>query len=122
MICFGAETDQEVKEKVTYESHFKIKIKNKNKNKIKSKGDGRERTDQFFFFSLSLLSSIYGNRTVRIRRGKKQSDVLDEGYAKEPKTRDFAEFLIKIRKILYFGFSQIYGFLPVIIGRSRRSN
>ena len=35
----------------------------------------------FLFFSLSLLSSIYGNRTVRIRRGKKQSDVLDEGYA-----------------------------------------
>ena len=33
----------------------------------------------FYFFSL--LSSIYGNRTVRIRRGKKQSDVLDEGYA-----------------------------------------
>ena len=75
-----------------------------------------------YYFILSLLSSIYGNRTVRIRRGKKQSDVLDKGYAWEPKTRDFAEFLIKIRKILCFGFSQIYGFLKVIIGRSRRSN
>ena len=84
--------------------------------------------DQFFFiyflffFFLSLLSSIYGNRTVRIRQGKKQSDVLDEGYAWEPKTWDFAEFLIKIRKILCFGFSQIYGFLPVRISRSKRSN
>ena len=75
-----------------------------------------------FIFSLSFLSSIYGNRTVKIRRGKKQSDVLDEGYAWEQKTRDFAEFLIKIRKILCFGFSQIYGFLPVRIDRSRRSN
>ena len=74
------------------------------------------------FFSFSLLSSIYGNRTVRIRWGKKQRALLDEGYAWEPKTRDFAEFLIKIRKILCFGFSQIYGFLPVRIGRSRRSN
>ena len=76
----------------------------------------------YFYFLLSLLSSIYGNRTVRIRRGKKQRALLDEGYAWEPKTRDFTEFLIKIRKILCFGFSQIYGFLPVRIGRSRRSN
>ena len=76
----------------------------------------------FFSFLLSLLSSIYGNRTVRIRRGKKQSALLNEGYAWEPKTRDFAEFLFKIRKILCFGFSQIYGFLPVRIDRSRRSN
>ena len=51
----------------------------------------------YFFFKsfLSLLSLIYGNRTVRIRRGKKQSALLDEGYAWEPKTWDFAEFLIK---------------------------
>ena len=34
----------------------------------------------FFIFFLSLLSSIYGNRTVGIRRGKKQSALLDEGY------------------------------------------
>ena len=78
----------------------------------------------FFIFSflLSLLSSIYENRIVRIRRGKKQNAILNEGYAWEPKTRDFAEFLIKIRKILCFGFSQIYGFLPVRIAQSRRSN
>ena len=76
----------------------------------------------YIFFLLSLLSSIYGNRIVRIRRGKKQSALLNEGYAWELKTRDFAEFLFKIQKILCFGFSQIYGFLPVRIGRSRRSN
>ena len=78
----------------------------------------------FFIFSflLSLLSSIYGNRTVRILRGKKQRAILNEGYAWEPKTRDFVEFLFKIRKILCFGFSHIYGFLPVRIGRNRRSN
>ena len=48
-----------------------------------------------FIYFLSLLSSIYGNRTVGIRRGKKRSALLDEGYAWEPKTRDFTEFLIK---------------------------
>ena len=102
MICFGTETE--------------------NNKIIKTKEQLEEEADDFFFFSLSLLFSIYGNRTVRIRRGKKQSALLNEGYAWEPKTQDFAEFLIKIRKILCFGFSQIYGFLPVRIGRRRRSN
>ena len=49
----------------------------------------------FFSFFFSLLSLIYGNRTVRIRRGKDEKALLDEGYAWEPKIRDFAEFLIK---------------------------
>ena len=128
MICFGAKTDQEVKEKVTCGSRFKIIIIKKNKN---HKGDGereqREREKErviyyFYFFLLSLLSSTYGNRTVRIRRGKKQIALLNKGYAWEPKTRDFAEFSIKIRKILCFRFSQIYDFLTVGIGRSRRQN
>ena len=35
----------------------------------------------FIFYFLSLISSIYENRTVGIRRGKKQSALLDEGYA-----------------------------------------
>ena len=85
---------------------------------------GRERKIfiYFYFFLLSLLSSIYENRTVGIRRGKNEKVLLDEGYAWEPKTPDFVEFSIKIRKILCFGFSQIYGFLTVRIGRSRRSN
>ena len=49
-----------------------------------------------FFFLISLLSSIYVNRTVGFRRDKKKSALLDEGYAWEPKTRDFVEFSIKI--------------------------
>ena len=79
----------------------------------------------FIFFSLSFLFSIYGNRTVRIRWDKKesalirwdkkQSALLNECYAWEPKIRDFVEFLIKIWKILCFGFSQIYSFLPIRI-------
>ena len=84
------------------------KKRKKNKKKRMRSRRGKETfLFLFLFFFVSLLFSIYGNRTVRIRRGKKQSDVLDKGYAWEPKTRDFAEFLIKIRKILYFGFSQI---------------
>ena len=57
--------------------------KKKKKNKKRRKRtDGKETfLFLFLFFFLSLLSSIYGNRTVRIRRGKKQSDVLDESYA-----------------------------------------
>ena len=58
----------------------------------------------FIFFLLSLLSSIYGNRTVGIRRGKKQSALLDEGYAWEPKTWDFVEFSIKNSKNPMFWF------------------
>ena len=104
MICFGAKTDQEVKENGTCGSHFKIKKnKKQNKNKTKQKGNGiwpRERNcvrEKYFFnfYFLLLLSSIYGNRTVGIRRGKNEKALLDEGYAWEPKTRDFAEFSIK---------------------------
>ena len=76
--------------------------KNKRKNKKEADGDRRgcvrkkgERLLLLFFYFLSLLSSIYRNRTVEIRRGKKKSALLDEGYAWEPKTRDFTEFLIK---------------------------
>ena len=76
----------------------------------------------FYFFLLSFLSSIYGNRTVGIRWSKNEKSLLDKGYAWEPKTWDFAKFPIKIQKILCFGFSQIYDFLTVGIGRSRRQN
>ena len=58
----------------------------------------------FIFFLLSLLSSIYGNWTVGIRRGKKEKALLDEGYAWEPKTRDFSEFSIKNSKNPMFWF------------------
>ena len=123
MICFGAKTDQEVKERVTYGFHTNKLKKKRRRIRIEQADERREIKFYFIlFYFLSLLSSIYGNQTVRIRRGKKQSALLNDGYAWEPKTWDFAEFLIKIRKILCFGFSQIYGFLPVRIGRSRRSN
>ena len=49
----------------------------------------------FFFFFSFLLSTIYGNRTFGIHRDKNEKALLDEGYAWEPKTRDFAEFSIK---------------------------
>ena len=122
MICFGAETEKEWKKE-----HIDPTLKKNNKkNKINRSRKLRRRDGSFlflfYFIFLSLLSSIYRNRTVRIRRDKKQNDVLDEGYVWEQKTRDFAEFLIKIWKILCFDFSQIYGFLQVRIGRSRRSN
>ena len=55
----------------------------------------RVRERDFFFFLFSLLFLIYANRTVRIRRGKNEKNILDEGYAWEQKTRDFTEFSIK---------------------------
>ena len=54
MICFGAKTDQEVKEKVTYESHKKKIIK-------REEADVRSKFYFYFFsfsFLISLLSSI----------------------------------------------------------------
>ena len=75
---------------------FQIK---KKKDLISKEAGVRERQRSIFFFFifyfLSLLSSIYGNRTVGIRRDKKQSALLDEGYTWEPKTQDFVEFSIK---------------------------
>ena len=47
---------------------------------------------------------IYGNQTVRIRRGKNEKALLDEGYAWELKTQDFAEFLIKNSENSMFWF------------------
>ena len=86
----------------------KIKsLQNKRKKRIARERERlRVREKEFFFFFnfLSLLSSIYGNRIVGIRRGKKKSALLDEGYAWEPKSRDFAEFSIKNSKNLMFWF------------------
>ena len=62
----------------------------------------------FIFFLLSLLSSIYGNRTIGIRRGKNEKDLLDEGYAWEQKTRDFAELSIKnLENPMFWFFSNL---------------
>ena len=83
MICFGAKTDQEVKENVTCGSRFKKNKKNNNKIKIKREGNGergrnreRERENNFiylFFFSHFSLryteigpSEFVGARTKRL--------------------------------------------------------
>ena len=99
MICFEARTNQEVKEKGTCGSHLKKKNKTKQKeiDRDETVKESRERVFDllFLFFLLSLLSSIYGNRIVGIRRGKIENALLDEGYAWEQKTRDFVEFSIK---------------------------
>ena len=93
MICFGAKTDQEVKENVTCRSHT-----NKKKRR-REEVDGQRAAECliffYFFYFLSFLFSIYGNRTDGIRRGKNEKALLDEGYTWEPKTWDFAEFSIK---------------------------
>ena len=67
-------------------------------------GVRKKKGRDFFFFFLSLLSLVYGNRTVGIRRGKNEKALLDEGYAWEQKTRDFTEFLIKNSKNPMFWF------------------
>ena len=97
MICFRAKKDQELKKKDIW---VPLLIKKKHKNLTfgfrQRDGQGALKFLFFILFLPLLLFSIYGNRTVRIRRGKKQSALLNKGYAWEPKTRDFAEFLIKI--------------------------
>ena len=71
MICFGAKTDQEVKEKVTCGSHLKIKKKTKqNKQISKNKGKFAERVREkqserkivFFLFLCSSLTSFFDIR------------------------------------------------------------
>ena len=71
--------------------------KNKNKNlKINLDGDKRESVKNgggkifiFYFFSLSLLSSIYGVSTIEIRQARTKVHLLDEGYAYLGFRRDF---------------------------------
>ena len=62
MICFGAKTDQEVKEKVTCGSHFKKIKKNKIKIKIKEAdrdGEGSSRLFIYLFYFFSRFSFRY---------------------------------------------------------------
>ena len=61
--------------------HKLKKKKRKNENRRMGETADGNFILNFFYFLLSLLSLIYGNRTVRIRRGKKQWVLLDEGYA-----------------------------------------
>ena len=81
-------------------------LTNEKKKKRREEADGQRATweGEVILFFFSLLSSIYGNRTDGIRRGKKKSALLDEGYAWEQKTRDFAKFSIKNSENLMFWF------------------
>ena len=96
MICFGAKTDHEVKEKGTCGSHYKNKKIKKNKTKrFKTKKQtvdreqrGKEREILFIYFLL-LLSSIYGNRTVGIRRAKKEKCSTRRGLCVSTKNKGF---------------------------------
>ena len=92
MICFGAKTDQEVKENVTYVSHKKNKIKIKIKIKRGRRRTGRESVRErmfLIFFLLLLLSSIYGNRIVGIRRAKKAKCSIRRGLRMGTKNTGF---------------------------------
>ena len=64
MICFGAKTDQEVKEKVTCGSRFlkKIKIKNQKRRKRGEREKQRERDKTIFFIYFSSLTSLFDIR------------------------------------------------------------
>ena len=57
MICFGAKTDQKVKENRTYGSHFK-----KNKNHKGAEDGKREREFLFIYFILFSLASLFDIR------------------------------------------------------------
>ena len=124
MICFGAKTDQEVKEKVTCGSHFKIK---QNKNKPKQVGREREKRsvrERFLFFFSSLASLFDLQKSDRrISTGQVRKVLYSTRATPGNKKQGISSsFQLKIRKILCFGFSQIYGFLTVKIGRSRRQS
>ena len=84
---------------------------------------GRERIDFFYFFFFSRFSLRYTeigpSEFVGVRRKVLDSTRATHGNKKH---KISPSFQLKIRKILYFGFSQIYDFLTVRIGRSRRSN
>ena len=78
--------------------------------------------EEIFFLILfsSFLSQIYENRTVGIRQIKNESALRDEGYAWVPKKHGISPRIqVKVRKILIFSFSQIYGVLMVGIFRTK---
>ena len=61
----------------------------------------------YFFSSLASLFDIWKSDR-QIRRGKKQSALLDEGYVWEQKIRDFVEFSIKnLENLMFWFFSDL---------------
>ena len=66
MICLGAKTDQEVKERVTCGPHTNKKKKKKNKNRRNGESSrGRGKVFYFFNFFFSLASLFYIRKSDR---------------------------------------------------------
>ena len=80
-----------MKENGTCGSHFKKKINKGFKTKRQTVGReqrGKEKEILFIYF-LSLLSSIYGNQTVGIRRDKKEKCSTRGGLRVSTKNKGF---------------------------------
>ena len=95
-----------MKEKGTCGSH--LKNNNKKINKNLKVGHIETRNVRFFYFYF-IFFSRFSLRYMEIGPSefvgqRKQSAILDEGYAYEPKTQDFAEFSIKNSENLIFWF------------------
>ena len=89
--------------------------------------DERRETEEkdfyfYFFFSLASLFDIRKSDHWN-SSGQEKKCSTRRGLCLGTKNTGFRRvFNLKIRKILCFGFSQIYGFLTVRIGRRRRQN
>ena len=68
MICFGAKTDQKVKQNGAYGSHFKTK---QNK-RIKKKWAQTAESKRYFFFLFSSLASLFDIRKSDRRNSSEQ--------------------------------------------------
>ena len=91
---------------------------------LPSLGEGEKlRRKIFFYFFFSRFSLRYieigPSEFVGVRKKVLYSMRATRGNKKHGISPNFQ---LKIRKILCFDFSQIYGFLTVKIGRSRRQN
>ena len=109
-----------------------LKIEIKIKNNTKQKGNGicprerncvRERFLFYFIFIFSRFSLRYTEIGPSEFVGTRRKVLYSTRATRENKKHGISQsFQLKIRKILCFGFSQIYGFLTVRISRSRRLN
>ena len=117
--------DQEVKENGTCGSHFIIKKKTTEKNREETMRESRERECMiflfFYFFSyLSLrYTEIEPSEFVGARTKRLYSTRATRGNQKHGISQSFQ---LKFEKSSILVFFQIYDFLSIRIGRSRRSN